>query len=110
MARLRSGLAGICAAAVLMVGGASSADAALFVKVESDVPVPTSNDVAPSSNQLEEAGASSDPSNPAQQLLAENGSPAQPSRAGWVPLVGALILVAYRMRRPDGRKRIASAV
>ena len=29
---------------------------------------------------------------------------------GWVPLIGALALVAYRMRRPDGRTRFASAV
>ncbi|MGH6780833.1 MAG: hypothetical protein ACREB5_01820, partial [Sphingomonadaceae bacterium] len=33
-----------------------------------------------------------------------------PAIAGWIPLVGALALVAYRMRRADGRTRFPSAV
>ncbi|SNS54133.1 hypothetical protein SAMN06295912_108159 [Sphingomonas laterariae] len=33
-----------------------------------------------------------------------------PAIAGWMPLAAALVLIAYRMRRADGRTRFQSAV
>lgn len=36
--------------------------------------------------------------------------PELPESAGWIPLVGGLALVAYRMRRTDRRVRFRSAV